>query len=98
MELKGTLKLSNMIPVPSSELSMYDIENEPDLSYKSLIYNELLFIRKNRNKIIQYANVLYKQKKDLTSSIGYLNNTVNFSLLEEKHDDFIMQKESLNED
>lgn len=98
MELKGTLELSNMIPVPSSELSMYDIENKPDLSYKSLIYKELLFIRKNRNKIIQYANVLYKQKKDLTSSIGYLNNTVNFSLLEEKHDDFIMQKESLNED
>ncbi len=80
------------------ELSMYDIENEPDLSYKSLIYKELIFIRKNRNKIIQYANVLYKQKKNLTSLTGYLNNTVNFSLLEQKRDDFIMQKESINKE
>ena len=72
-----------MIPVPPCELSMYDIENEPDLSYKSLIYKELIFIRKNRNKIIQYANVLYKQKTNLTSLTGYLNNTVNFSLLEQ---------------
>lgn len=97
-ELKGTLKLSNMIPVPPCELSMYDIENEPDLSYKSLIYKELIFIRKNRNKIIQYANVLYKQKKNLTSLTGYLNNTVYFSLLEQKRDDFIMQKESINKE
>ncbi len=87
-----------MIPVPPCELSMYDIENEPDLSYKSLIYKELIFIRKNRNKIIQYANVLYKQKKNLTSLTGYLNNTVNFSLLEQKRDDFIMQKESINKE
>ena len=29
-ELKGTLKLSNMIPVPESELTLYDIKGEQD--------------------------------------------------------------------
>lgn len=52
LELKGTLKLSNMIPVPASELTLYDMEHEPDLFYKALIHKEMLFIRKNKNKII----------------------------------------------
>ena len=64
LELKGTLKLSNMIPVPTSELFLYDVNNEPDLFYKALIHKEMLFIRKNKNKIIQNAKILYKQKKE----------------------------------
>ena len=52
LELKGTLKLSNMIPVPASELTLYDMEHEPDLFYKALIHKEMVFIRKNKNKII----------------------------------------------
>jgi len=91
-ELKGTLKLSNMIPVPSSELTLYDLENEPDQFYKDLIHKELLFIRKNKNKIIQYAKVIYKQKKEANPSISYLNSTVDFTLLEQKHDEFIAKK------
>ena len=64
LELKGTLKLSNMIPVPTSELFLYDMDHEPDLFYKALIHKEMLFIRKNKNKIIQNAKILYKQKKE----------------------------------
>ena len=30
LELKGTLKLSHMIPVPGSELTLYDMEHEQD--------------------------------------------------------------------
>ncbi len=71
LELKGTLKLSNMIPVPASELTLYDIEHEPDAFYKSLIHKEMLFIRKNKNKIIQNAKIIYKQKKENNLSIGY---------------------------
>ena len=59
LELKGTLKLSNMIPVPASELSLYDIEHEQDSFYKALIHKEMLFIRKNKNKIVQNAKILY---------------------------------------
>lgn len=46
-------------------------------------------IRKNKNKIIQNAKVLYKQKKENIHSIGYLKSTVDFLLLEKKHDEFI---------
>lgn len=92
LELKGTLKLSNMIPVPASELTLYDFDHESDLFYKALIHKEMLFIRKNKHKITQYAKVLYKQKKEANPTVGYLKSTVNFSLLEQKHDDFIAQK------
>lgn len=92
LELKGTLKLSNMIPVPTSELTLYDVEHEPDSLYKALIHKEMLFIRKNKNKIIQNAKILYKQKKENSPSIGYLKSTVDFSLLEQKHDEFIAEK------
>ena len=94
LELKGTLKLSNMIPVPASELILYDMEHEPDLFYKSLIHKEMLFIRKNKNKIIQNAKILYKQKKENKPAIGYLKSTVDFSLLEQMHDKFIEKKKN----
>ena len=94
LELKGTLKLNNMIPVPKSELTLYDAENEPDKFYKALIQKELIFIRKNQQKIIQNANVLYKQKSENSSSIGYLKSTVDFSLLEKKYDEFIAQNKN----
>jgi len=92
LELKGTLKLSNMIPVPASELTLYDMEHEPDLFYKSLIHKEMLFIRKNKNRIIQNAKILYKQKKENSPAIGYLKSTVDFSLLEQMHDKFIEEQ------
>lgn len=36
-ELKGTLRISHMIPVPASELELYDLENEEDSNYKDLV-------------------------------------------------------------
>ena len=35
-ELKGILRISHMIPVPASELELYDLENESDDTYKIL--------------------------------------------------------------
>ena len=63
LELKGTLKLSNMIPVPASELTLYDVEHEQDLFYKALIHKEMLFIRKN--KIVQNAKILINRKRKI---------------------------------
>jgi protein AbiQ len=59
---------------------------------KPLYIKEMLFIRKNKNKIIQNAKILYKQKKENSPAIGYLKSTVNFSLLEQMHDKFIEKK------
>ena len=61
-ELKGTLRISHMIPVPETELELYDLDNELDAEYKDLVQNEVIFIRKNKERIIANANLLYKQK------------------------------------
>ena len=45
-ELKGTLRISHMIPVPETELILYDLENEPDRDYQALVISEAIFIRK----------------------------------------------------
>jgi len=102
IELKGTLKLSNMIPVPSSELTAYDILRETDIGYRQVVEKEWNFIRSNMSLIIKYANILYSQKtKCEILFVGkkaprYLANTINFQYAEEKCNDFQMQLQSLN--
>lgn len=46
-ELKGTLQIGTMIPVPDTEIELYDVDGEKDLAYKSLVAEELIYIRKN---------------------------------------------------
>lgn len=65
-ELKGTLRISHMIPVPQSELLLYDIENEQDCTYKDLVQNEIIFIRKNQEKILANANFVSNKKQKMT--------------------------------
>jgi len=81
--LYGTLRISNMIPVPITELELYNIKEEIDLKYKELVLGELRFINHNSNKIINYARIVYNQKCKKID-IEYLRNTVNFKILEEK--------------
>ena len=81
--LYGTVRISNMIPVPITELEPYIISNEKDLKYKNVILSEIRYINKNSEKIIKNAKLVYNQniKKE---DIGYIKNTVDFNLLEEK--------------
>lgn len=81
-ELKGTLRISHMIPVPESELELYDLDREQDIAYKELVQNELIFIRKNQEKIRNNANVLYKQKKENDMSAGYVKSALPYIELE----------------
>lgn len=81
--LYGTLRISNMIPVPITELEPYMISNETDSKYKEVILGELRYINNNSSKIIKYAKTVYNQKiKNV--DIGYIKNTVDFKVLEEK--------------
>ena len=81
--LYGTLRISNMIPVPITELEPYILSNETDLKYKELVLGELRYINNNSNKIVKYAKIVYNQKvKNI--DIGYIKQTVDFKLLEEK--------------
>lgn len=90
-ELKGTLRISHMIPVPASELELYDYENEEDLTYKDLIHDEIIFIRKNQDKIMKNAQVMYKQKMNQDESAGYIKSALPFKQLEEMSDSFHCQ-------
>lgn len=81
-ELKGTLRISHMIPVPESQLELYDLENEPDSTYKDLVQNEMIFIRKNREKIIANAKLLYKQKILNDTTAGYVKSVLDYQALE----------------
>lgn len=82
-ELKGTLRLSHMIPVPKSELELYDLKNETDEAYRDLIQNEIIFIRKNHNRIMNNANVLYKQKLENDTTAGYVKSALPYKEIEE---------------
>ena len=81
--LKGTLRISNMIPVPDSELILYEPKNEKNKNYKILVEKELEFIGKHEDMIKKYANILYKQKVN-QYNVSYIKNVVDFKLLEEK--------------
>ena len=81
-ELKGTLRISHMIPVPTSELELYDLEHELDSTYKDLVQNEIIFIRKHREKIISNAKVMYNQKASNDITAGYVKYALDFQVLE----------------
>ena len=82
--LYGTLRISNMIPVPITELEPYILADEKDPKYKQVILGELRYIDSNSDKIIKYAKTVYNQKIKKFENIGYIKNTVDFKLLEEK--------------
>ena len=81
-EVKGTLRISHMIPVPTSELELYDLEHELDSTYKDLVQNEMIFIRKHREKIISNAKVMYNQKASNDITAGYVKYALDFQVLE----------------
>ena len=60
--LLGTLKFNSMIPVPDSEIIIYDLRQETDIKYKTLIEKEIRFINRNTKIILDHASVIYKQK------------------------------------
>ena len=82
--LLGTLRISNMIPVPIEELEPYQIHNEKDAKYRELIIAEIRYINEITNKIIKNAKLVYEQKIKGMNNIGYIKNSVDFSLLEGK--------------
>ena len=87
-ELKGTLRFSNMIPVPETAVERYDVDKENDQKYKDLVQHEIIYIRKNQEKIRKNASILYKQKTERTENVGYLDSVLDYKKLEEKYNEF----------
>ena len=91
-ELKGTLRISHMIPVPEKELEFYDVDNESDETYKDLVRNELIFIRKQSEKFMANAQLLYKQKKSNDQTAGYVKFALDYCKLEKLCDKYSEHK------
>ena len=87
-ELIATLRVSHMIPVPNSEIELYNINAETDEKYKMMIQKEVLFIRKKRDKIINNAKLLYKQKCNNDKTAGYVIRALDYKKLEKLCDEF----------
>ena len=85
LELRGTLRINNMIPVPNTEIVLYDVDGEQDIKYKDIIKDEIAFLRNSNNEknIITRAKLVHKQKLN-NLDIKYLESCVNYRLLEEK--------------
>lgn len=49
----------------------------------NLIQNEIIFIRKNHNRIMNNANVLYKQKLENDTTAGYVKSALPYKEIEE---------------
>ena len=77
-----------MIPVPKDELILYDLENETDKKYKDLVSDEIIFIRKNKDKIIKNAGILYRQKENNDTSAGYVKSALDYKALEKLCDQY----------
>ncbi len=80
-----------MVPVPKSEIMLYEPKLEQNKNYKILVEKELEFINKNENMIKKYAQIIYNQKMN-NYNVSYINNVVNFKLLEEKCLEYINKK------
>lgn len=96
LELKGTLKLSNMIPVPDTMITYYDFTKETDINYKILMEKEYEFIKKNKKLILKNASILYNQKTkeyELYSNNhkkpNYLKMVIDFKYAEEIYKEFL---------
>lgn len=96
-ELKGTLRISHMIPVPESELELYDVDGEKDETYKDLVQNEVIFIRRNKEKIEKNANLLYRQKQKNDTEIGYVKSALDYKRLERFCEEFCVKKDQIHQ-
>lgn len=91
--LKGTLRISNMIPVPKTELIEYEVEKEKDKTYKDLVKKEIDSIEKNEKTILRFANAIYLQKVNHIK-VSYYNSLLDYKYLEE----LCMKYEKRNQD
>ena len=84
-ELKATLQIGTMIPVPNGAIELYDVEHEVDQAYKALVNEEIIYIRKHERAIIKNAKVLYSKRKSGEQN-RVVQNCLDFIALEKECD------------
>lgn len=85
----GKLLFNNMIPVNPSVITEYDLDNEPDISYKNLVIKQFTLIRSlyRRGVINRHADKIYEEKLNGLDK-GYVKATVDFKKLEKVCDEW----------
>lgn len=83
----GAINFNNMIPVDSSALVKIDVNNHPDIKYRRLLQNQLLYIKADKKNIIRTAQNLYNIVVQDDSTLSSRNKTIkqrccNFAVLE----------------
>ena len=69
------MRFSHMIPVPETEVEWYDIEKEKDEKYKDLVQNEIIYIRKNQEKIRKSAELTLLNEEATQSQMETLKKS-----------------------
>ena len=87
-EIRGTIRFANMIPVPDGELIAYDEEAETDEDYRNLVMEELMYIRKNADRIKSRAKTIYNKYK-AGSTEPVMSYCLDYTDLERMHDEWI---------
>jgi len=77
-ELKGTIQIGTMIPVPDSEIALYDVDAEQDREYKDLVLEELIYIRKNAKRIQKNARILFSKKRAGNKDNKVIDSCIDF--------------------
>ena len=78
----GLINLNNMIPVADEAIIEFDVIDEPDLQYQNLLFNQIYYINRMEEIILNRANKLYQAVLKDCNFLG--GRCCNYGLLEEK--------------
>lgn len=78
----AVINLNNMFPVPKTECTFVDIQQETDLQYKALLRAEYRYIKSIQDKIRKNASTIYNHKISNGNSTGLAKRCNDFLLLE----------------
>lgn len=91
VDFLGTIRFSSMIPVIDGIYDLFDINSTKNEKYKTLLRKQIDYLRINNDRLMKNAITLYNQKNNTYFTKNYLENTVDFTLLEEKLNSFILK-------
>lgn len=93
----GAINLNNMIPIPSSELKLIDINNVEENQYRKLLMKQISWCNTARNKITRRAYSLYRNIKYDNVTEKLKNRCCDFEVLEKACYTY-MKKNCIKED
>ncbi len=84
----GAINFNNMIPVHTDALITYNINKEPDETYRNILIKQSIFIRKNKEAIFNIAKELYEiitgdKEEDKSERNRLIGRCCKYKVLEE---------------